>query len=128
MTISRYRRAAAVLLVLGVAGIGIASTVSAASASATATTPKLAIQPSKIYYPCSEGNVTFSVSNFAADSSVDLYFGSTKVLDFAVIDTDSTGSGSAVVSFSDYYAGLYKVYATDGSLKASKSLTVSECP
>ena len=53
-----------------------ASALTVPAGPASAASPKLTITPSEIYYPCSEGNVTFAVKGFGADKRVKLHSGS----------------------------------------------------
>jgi hypothetical protein len=105
----------------------------AAAASANTTTAKLKLSPGQIF-TCSESSpVTFTVSGFAANSSVNLEIGATKADPAAVISTNASGDGSTVLEFGvgqgehDYFAGDYKFFATQSTLEATKTLTVSTC-
>jgi hypothetical protein len=77
--------------------------------------------------------VTFTVSGFAANSSVNLEIGATKADPAAVISTNASGDGSIMLEFGvgvnshDYFPGDYKFFATQPTLKATKTLTVSTC-
>jgi hypothetical protein len=93
----------------------------------------LKISPSK-FPTCAESfAVTFTVSGFAANSSVNLEIGATKADPAAVISTNASGDGSLVLEFGvgvnshDYFPGDYKFFATQSTLKATKTLTVSTC-
>lgn len=98
------------------------------AASATVDTARLKITPSEIYYPCSEGSVTFKVTGFPASSRVTLEIGSSTATPAASIETNTGGSGSTSLSFSNYYPGDYVFFATGSSLQAHKTLTIGECP
>lgn len=116
------------MVVASLAATCLIFVVPAASASTHAATARLKIDPSEIYYPCNEGDVTFTVSGFAASSTVSLEIGSATAVPAATIDTNTSGSGSVTLSFSGYYPGDYAFYATQSSLKVVKKLTVGECP
>jgi hypothetical protein len=99
-------------------------------ASAATPTPRLKITPSSMYYPCSEGDATFSVKGFAPTSQVTLRVGSAQATPASVIDTNSSGAGSVVLSFEGYYPGYYTFYATgNGTGKTVHHLlNIGECP
>src|ERR1022692_566838 len=61
------------------------SALTALPGPASATSPKLTITPSEIFYPCSEGNVTFAVKGFGAGKKVKLHSGSAAGPKVAVI-------------------------------------------
>ena len=130
-TVRHSRGAIAAVIAVSAASIAVAAVLPAAGARAavaSTTAPKLTINPSAIFYPCSEGSVTFSVKHFPARSSVTLHLGSASATSFASVSTNGVGSGNTTVSFNDYYPGFYKVFATDASVEATKPLTVGECP
>ena len=109
----------------------VANAADAASANTTAATLK--ISPGK-FPTCAESfAVTFTVSGFAANSSVNLEIGATKADPAAAISTNTSGDGSIMLEFGvgvnshDYLAGDYKVFATQSALEATKTLTVSAC-
>jgi hypothetical protein len=96
---------------------------------ATATSPKLKITPSTIYYPCAEGNVTFAVKGFGADKKVKLHSGATNGPIAAVITTNGSGKGSTIIDFTNLMAGTYPYYAVQsGGLSANATLDVGTCP
>ena len=96
---------------------------------AAATSPKLTITPSTIYYPCSEGNVTFVVKHFGAAKKVKLHSGSATGPKVAVITTNASGAGSTVLNFTNTMPGSYPYYAVQsGGLSAHATLTVGTCP
>jgi len=95
---------------------------------AEATSPKLTITPSTIYYPCSEGNVTFAVKHFSADKKVKLHSGSATGPKVATITTNASGKGSTVLDFTNTMPGTYPYYAVQGGLSANATLTVGTCP
>jgi hypothetical protein len=97
-------------------------------ASAAAPKPKLTITPSSIYYPCSEGNVKFSVRGFPATTAVSLRLGSTAAVALRTIDTNANGFGKATVAFSGYYQGYYTFYATGATTTVRHVLEVGVCP
>lgn len=98
------------------------------SGAASATSPKLKITPSEIYYPCSEGNVTFAVKGFGADKKVKLHSGTASGPKVATITTNASGKGSTVIDFNDVMAGEYPYYAVQGGLSANATLTIGDCP
>jgi hypothetical protein len=99
------------------------------SGAASATSPKLTITPSEIYYPCSEGNVTFSVKGFGADKNVKLHSGSASGPKVAVITTNASGKGKTIIDFNNVPAGSYPYYAVQsGGLSANATLTIGDCP
>ena len=128
--------AATLAAALGFAGYSLGSSPvanAADTASANTTTATLKINPSKIF-TCSESSpVTFTVSGFAANSSVNLEIGATKADPAAVISTNASGDGSLVLEFGsgqgehDYFAGDYKFFATQSTLEVTKTLTDSTC-
>ena len=97
-------------------------------ALAAAATPTLTIKPSTIYYPCSEGNVKFTVKGFAADKTVKLRSGSATGPVAAKITTNSSGKGKTTIDFSNLAAGSYPYYAVQGATSATSTLTVEDCP
>ena len=111
-----------------VVAVGLAAGVGMTRAESATAAAKLRINPSTIYYPCNEGNVTFTVSNFAPSSQVTVEIGSSSAAPAFYIQTNSSGAGSTTDSFSNYYPGSYKIYATGSGLKASRTLTVGVCP
>ena len=121
---------------IGFAGYNLGSSPAANAADAapaTTTTATLKISPSTIF-TCSESSpVTFTVSGFAANSSVNLEIGATKADPAAVISTNASGDGSTVLEFGegqgehDYFAGDYKFFATQSALEVTKTLTDSTC-
>jgi hypothetical protein len=117
---------------LGVAGYTLGSS-PAANAAATTTTATLKISPSTIF-TCSESSpVTFTVTGFAANSTVNLEIGAAKADAAATISTNASGGGSVVLEFGEgqgeheYFAGDYKFFATQSTLDVTKTLTVSTC-
>ena len=141
MTSRLHRPAIPVAVVMLAAAVGfagnnlgsspVANAADTAPANTTAATLK--ISPSK-FPTCAESfEVTFTVSGFAANSSVNLEIGTTKAGPAAVISTNASGDGSIVLEFGDgqgehdYFAGDYKFFATQSTLKAAKTLTVSTC-
>jgi hypothetical protein len=103
------------------------------TASANTTAAALKISPSE-FPTCAESfEVTFSVSGFAANSSVNLEIGATKAESAAAISTNASGAGSITLEFGvgvnshDYFPGDYKIFATQSALEATKTLTVSAC-
>jgi hypothetical protein len=136
-----HRRSIPVAVVMLAAAIGFADynlgsspvANAANTASANTTTATLKISPSKIF-TCSESSpVTVTVSGFAANSSVNLEIGATKADPAAVISTNASGDGSTTLDFGvgqgehDYFAGDYKLFATQSTLQAAKTLTDSTC-
>jgi hypothetical protein len=129
---------AAVMLAaaVGFAGCTLGSSPAAnaaATASANSTTATLKISPSK-FPTCAESfEVTFTVSGFAANSSVNLEIGAAKADPAAAISTNASGDGSLALEFGvgvnshDYFPGDYKFFATQSTLEATKTLTVSAC-
>ena len=115
-----------------VAGLVVAVSVSALvalPAVAQAASPKLKITPSSIYYPCSEGSVTFAVKGFGADKKVKLHSGSATGPKVAVITTNGSGKGSTVIDFNNVMPGMYPYYAVQGTrLSANATLDVGTCP
>ena len=118
---------------IGFAGCNLGSSPAANAANTASANTTLKISPSKIF-TCSESSpVTFTVSGFAANSSVNLKIGATKADPAAVISTNASGDGSLVLEFGvgqgehDYFAGDYKFFATQSTLQASKTLTDSTC-
>jgi len=96
---------------------------------AAAASPKLTIKPSEIYYPCSEGNVTFTIKGFGKDKKVKLREGSAKGTKVATISTNSSGKGATVIDFTDTMPGSYPYYAVQSStVMANATLTIGECP
>jgi hypothetical protein len=120
---------------IGFAGYNLGSSPvanAANTASANTTTATLKISPSK-FPTCSDSfEVTFTVSGFAANSSVNLEIGATKADPAAVISTNASGDGSIMLEFGvgqgshDYFPGDYKFFATQSTLEATKTLTVVE--
>lgn len=123
----RLRRPTTAALVLFVA-TGISASILLSPLPAAASSPSLKITPSEIYYPCSEGNVKFTVKGFAPDKKVKLRSGSTTGTVAATIKTSSSGKGSATIDFSDVMPGSYPYYAVQGGSSATATLTVGECP
>lgn len=111
----------------------VASGLFAASASANTATATLKLSPAKIFTCSESAPVTVTVSGFAANSSVNLEIGAANADPAVVISTKASGDGSTVLEFGDgqgdhdYFAGIYKLFATQSSLKATKTLTVSSC-
>jgi hypothetical protein len=99
-------------------------------AAGAATGPKLKISPATIYYPCSEGNVTFKVVRFTFDHEVNVHLGSPSGKHVATMRTNSSGTGDVVVDFTDTAPGSYTYYAVSHGKgpTASAVLTVGECP
>lgn len=96
---------------------------------ASAASPKLTITPSEIYYPCSEGNVTFAVKGFGADKKVKLHSGSATGPKVATITTNESGKGSTVIDFNNVAPGMYPYYAVQGEgTSANATLEVGTCP
>lgn len=127
-TRSRSRILVRIPAVASLTTLVAASTVIIFPAVASATTPALTIKPSEIYYPCSEGNVKFSVKAFAADRKVKLRSGSTSGTTVATIKTNARGGGSVTIDFNNVTPGSYPYYAVQGSTSATATLTVGECP
>jgi hypothetical protein len=97
-------------------------------ASATTPTPSLAIKPSSMFYPCSEGTATFSLKGFPATTQVALRLGSAKATVLRTVETNSSGAGSTSVTFTNYFQGYYTFYATDSTSTAHHLLKIGECP
>jgi hypothetical protein len=101
------------------------------TASANTTTAKLTISPSTVETCSEDAPVTFTVSGFAANSSVNLEIGSTKAEPAAVISTNASGDGSTVLAFGtgehNYFVGVYKFFATQSTLAPTKTLTFTTC-
>ena len=120
---------------IGFAGYNLGSSpvANADTASANTTTATLKLSPSKISTCSESAPVTVTVSGFAANSSVNLEIGATKADPAAVISTNASGDGSIVLEFGDgqgehdYFAGIYKFFATQSTLEATKTLTDSTC-
>jgi hypothetical protein len=105
-------------------GLVVAPSMADANSGATLT-----ITPSTIYYPCSEGNVTFSVTGFGADVKVKLHSGSATGPKVGKITTNGSGAGSKVINFTDTMPGSYTYYAVEkGGTKANATLAVGTCP
>jgi hypothetical protein len=122
--------AAVMLAAIGFAGYNLGSSPVANAANTASTTLK--ISPSK-FPTCSDSfEVTFTVSGFAANSSVNLEIGATTADPAAVISTNASGDGSIMLEFGvgqgshDYFPGDYKFFATQSALEAAKTLTVVE--
>jgi len=120
---------------IGFAGYNLGSSpvAKADTASANTTTATLKLSPSKISTCSESAPVTVTVSGFAANSSVNLEIGATKADPAAAISTNASGDGSIVLEFGDgqgehdYFAGIYKFFATQSTLEATKTLTDSTC-
>jgi hypothetical protein len=95
---------------------------------ATTAKPKLTITPSEIYYPCSEGNVTFAVKAFADGKKVALHSGSKTGPKVATITTNSKGSGKTVIDFTNEPPGSYPYYAVLSKESARATLMIGTCP
>jgi hypothetical protein len=116
---------------MAVAAIGVASSFSflmALPGVAAASTPTLKISPSTIYYPCSEGNVKFTVKAFAANKKVKLHSGSSSGPKVATITTNASGKGSVTIDFNNVAPGSYPYVAVRGATSATSTLTIGECP
>lgn len=99
------------------------------SGPASAASPKLTITPSEIYYPCSEGNVTFAVRGFGADKKVKLHSGSATGPKVATITTNASGKGHTIIDFNNVMPGTYPYYAVQGvGISANATLEVGTCP
>jgi streptogramin lyase len=122
---NRWRKALAASA--AAAGLAVGGVLVPAAAASTPTAT-LHVQPAAIYYPCSEGNVTFSVTGFPASSQVALYIGTTKATPAGYMDTNSSGEGQLVLSFSNYYPGDYLFIASSSGTQAKHYLEVGECP
>ena len=113
--------------------LGSSPVANAVTASANTTTATLKLSPSKISTCSESAPVTVTVSGFAANSSVNLEIGATKADPAAAISTNASGDGSIVLEFGDgqgehdYFAGIYKFFATQSTLEATKTLTDSTC-
>jgi len=105
-----------------------AASASVAGSGRTTAKPKLTITPSEIYYPCSEGSVTFAIKAFAADKKVSLRFGSATGEKVGTITTNAKGSGKTVMDFNDTAPGNYPYYAVSGKTSAEATLEVGTCP
>jgi hypothetical protein len=121
---------------IGFAGYNLGSSPvanAANTAPATTTTATLKISPTKFPTCADSFGVTFTVSGFAANSSVNLEIGATGADPAAVISTNASGGGSIVLEFGvgvnshDYFPGDYKFFATQSTLEATKTVTVSAC-
>jgi hypothetical protein len=105
----------------------------AAAASANTTTATLKISPTKVPTCADSFEATFTVSGFAANSSVNLEIGATTADPAAVISTNASGDGSIMLEFGvgvnshDYFPGVYKFFATQSTLEATKTMTVTSC-
>jgi hypothetical protein len=108
--------------------LGVGGLVAPMLASAAGTTPKLNIKPSALYYPCSEGTVTFSVVGFPATTQVALRLGSVKATALRTIETNANGGGKVTVTFTNQYQGYYSFFATTTSATARHLLTIGVCP
>jgi hypothetical protein len=116
---------------MAVAAIGVVSSFSCLMTLpgvAAAATPTLKISPPTIYYPCSEGNVKFTVKAFGANKKVKLHSGSSSGPKVATITTNGTGKGSVTIDFNDVAPGSYPYVAVQGSTSATSTLTIGECP
>lgn len=99
-----------------------------ASGTASASSPKLTITPSEIYYPCSEGGVDFAVKGFGADKKVKLHFGSATGPKEGNLTTNASGKASKVKDFDNTPPGSYTYYAVGGGVSANATLVVGACP
>ena len=122
---NRWRKALAASA--AVAGLAVGGVLVPAAAASTPTA-KLSVSPALIYYPCQEGAVTFTVTGFAASSQVELFIGSTKAAPAGYINTNSSGQGRVVLTFSNYFPGDYLFIASGSGALAKHYLEVGECP